>query len=220
MRSTVLIAALALGLMSSSLPDIARADVAADCAVEDVIYTVAAKLRITGTVLGAGDGDHLVGPGKVVLQFAQGAGRRRAIRMTGFELRQRFTVVSKVMFWATSVLSDIETTAVVDAPAVVAEGFLENRSLHWTRVPGALRDDGTLLCTGPFCGKFGAPPSGKSGYHAGPSPMQFATFEFSDDMKTFTMAPVLASKSEDPKQESYLTLAGREVKRSCSGASP
>jgi hypothetical protein len=224
MRTTAVRAGLALLVLAAGSTRGPVAAAAAGCEEEDVEYAVAANLRITGTIMGAGDGDHAVGPGKLVLHFTSGAdprgGTTRGIRMTSFELRQRFSVVSRALFLATTILTDIETRAVPDAHSVVAEGALEHRSLRWTRVTGTVRDDGTLLCSGSFCGKFGAPPTGTSPYHAGPSLLPFAPFEFGPDMKTFTMAPVLASKSEDPRQATYLTLAGREMRRTCTGEEP
>jgi hypothetical protein len=196
----------------------------ADCPVADVEYAVSANLRIAGTSMGAGDGEHRVGPGKIVLRMrldpAPESGSPSSVNMTLFELRQRFLVVAKVAFWTTRVLTDIETRASPDSRAVVAEGSLSQRSLRWVRVTGSFRDDGALTCDGFFCGKFGAPPAGKSEYHMDPPTMELSPFEFSPDMKTFSMRSTLATKTDDPQQESYIALAGREVRRTCVSGAP
>jgi len=169
--------------------------------------------------MGAGDGDHKVGPGRVVLRFTQSE-NGSSVRMLAYEMRQRFTVVSKALFWTTTVLTDTQTRPVTSAPTIVAEGSLQDRSVRWSHVVGSFRSDGTLVCDGSMCGKFGAPPAGRSELHMGPSSMPFNPFEFSSDMKTFSMRPILASKTEVPQQESYVALAGRETGRACAAPTP
>jgi hypothetical protein len=191
----------------------------ADCAEADIEYAVSASLRIAGTTMGAGDGVHAVGPGRIVLRLkpasALDPGPAVSVKMTLFELRQRFLVVAKVGLWSTRVLTDIETRASVDSRGVAAEGSLSRRSLQWVSVTGGFRDDGALTCDGFFCGKFGAPPSGQSEYHMDPPTMALSPFEFSADMKTFSMPSTLATKTAEPQQETYVALAGREVRRTC-----
>jgi len=82
------------------------------------------------------------------------------------------------------------------------------------------RTDGTLECEGSLCGKFGAPPPGKSELHIPPGPVDFKPFEFAPDRATFTMARAQVSKTEMPKQTGFLALAGRETKRTCVTTKP
>jgi hypothetical protein len=211
-------AALLLVAVASGYGTAGAAEVT-DCAATDVEYAVSANLRIAGTTMGAGDGDHGVGPGRIILRLkpasALESGSGLSAEMTLFELRQRFLVVAKVGLWTTRVLTDIETRATPDSRGIAAEGSLSQRSLHWVRVSGGFRDDGALTCDGFFCGKFGAPPAGQSEYHMDPPTMALSPFEFSADMKTFSMRSTLATKTAEPQQETYVALAGREVRRAC-----
>jgi hypothetical protein len=135
--------------------------------------------------------------------------------MTSYEMRERLSVVSKALFWKTQVTSDTRTQATPRNGRVVAEGTLRGPSLRWSRVDATFRTDGTQTCDGSFCGSFGAPPAGTTPFHQGPDAFVFRPFEFSADMKTFAMQSTFDSKSDSPKQVSYVALAGREVGRKC-----
>jgi len=189
------------------------------CAVTDAEYDVSANRRITGTMLGAGDGEHRIGPGRIALRFDRRPPPATpdgvAVRMTSYELRETFAVVATALFWKTQVKTDIRTWAAAGPRAIVAEGILTGRTLRWTTVDGVFRTDGTLDCQGFFCGKFGAPPSGTSELHMGPGRKVFGPFAFAADMKTFEMASTLDSKEESPAEVSYLALAAREMRRAC-----
>ena len=89
------------------------------------------------------------------------------------------------------------------------------QSLRWEGRANGVRTDGTLVCEGFMCGKFGAPPSGTSEVHDGPTSIELKPFQFSPDMKTFTMPFALLSKSDSPKQRTLVSIAGREVQRAC-----
>jgi hypothetical protein len=212
------VAALVSALVVSSEASTGEAT-PSNCAATDVEYAVAANLRVTGTLMGAGDGEYRIGPGRIVLRFDHDPNllsrSPSSVRMMAYDMSERFQVVSKVVFFTTKVLTDIRSHATADARSVVAEGVLGERTLRWTNVVGSFRSDGTLSCEGFFCGKFGAAPAGTSPFHTGPSKMSFSPFEFSADMKTFSMQSTLDSKTEDPQQESYVALAGREMRRAC-----
>jgi hypothetical protein len=190
-----------------------------NCDATDVEYAVAGNLRVTGTLMGAGDGDYRIGPGRIVLRLDRDPDRSSrspsSVRMMAYDMSEKFQLVSKVVFFTTKVLTDIRSHATPDDRSVVAEGVLTDRTVRWTNVVGSFRSDGTLSCEGFFCGKFGAAPAGTSPFHMGPSKMSLSPFEFSADMKTFSMHSTLDSKTEDPQQESYVALAGREVRRAC-----
>jgi hypothetical protein len=183
-----------------------------ECGVTDIQYEVAANLSITNTPMGAGDGVHRVGPGKVVLRFDERPGHR-GVSLLAYDLRQKFTVVARALLWTTRVSTDIATRASMGSP--IADGTLEGHSLHWHGAANGLRSDGTLSCDGSMCGKFGAPPSGTSELHSGPATMKLESFEFGTDMKSFTMPPTLLADPLAGKERTFLSIAGREVRRAC-----
>ncbi len=193
--------------------------VPSNCGATDVEYAVAANLRVTGTLMGAGDGEYTIGPGRIVLRFDHDPNlpsrSPSSVRMMAYDMSEKFQLVSKIVFFTTKVLTDIRSHATPDARSVVAEGVLTDRTLRWTNVVGTFRSDGTLSCEGFFCGKFGAAPNGTSEFHMGPSKMPFSPFEFRADMKTFSMRSTLNSKTADPQQESYVALGAREMRRAC-----
>jgi hypothetical protein len=188
------------------------------CSVRDVEYSISANLRVTGTIMGAGDGDYTIGPGKIVLHFddrAASGGAGSSVTMVSYEMRQRFLVVSKALFWTTKVMTDVHSEGAPAGGAGVAEGAFNQRSIRWMNVGKNFHSDGSLTCDGSLCGMFGAPQPGRSELHMGPSTMTFKPFQFSPDMSTFSMQPVLTSKTSSPQQESYVALSGREVRRTC-----
>jgi hypothetical protein len=205
----------AVALALAGAPHSASAEASSsDCNAVDVQYDVSANLMITGTVMGAGDGLHSVGPGKVVLRFDGGQGQRHA-RLLTYDLRQTFTVTAKALLWTTRVSTNVQMRASHAPSSFVAEGMLGGSTLRWAGQASGLRSDGTLLCEGSMCGKFGAPPSGISEVHTGPSSMVLKPFEFAPDMQTFTMPFTLFSESDAPKERTLVSMAGREVRRVC-----
>jgi hypothetical protein len=185
-----------------------------ECAVKDIQYDVSANLKVTDTPMGAGDGVYHVGPGTVVLRFDERP-ERRAVKLLAYGLRQNFTVVAKALFWATRVTTAVELRAGSGSRTPVAEGRLVNHTLSWNGSVDAVRSDGTLTCEGSMCGKFGAPRSGKSEVHTGPTSLELKPFEFGADRSTFTMGFALLSASDAPKQRTLVAMAGREVRRAC-----
>jgi hypothetical protein len=183
-----------------------------DCQVTDVQYSVSANLQITDTTMGAGNGTHQVGPGKIVLRFDNRHDHPR-VKLLAYDLRQSFTVVAKALMWTTKVTTDIEMR--VPFLGSSAEGTLDAHTLRWGGQAGGVRSDGTLTCEGTMCGKFGAPPAGSSEVHTGPTSIELKPFQFGADMKTFTMPFALVSESESPKQKTLMSIAGREVRRAC-----
>jgi hypothetical protein len=184
------------------------------CAVADVQYALSASLQITNTTMGAGNGFHRIGPGRAVVRFDGRTGHRRAT-LLAYDLRQSFTVVSSVLFWATTVKTDVKVTTVSRAPASVADGTLEGLTLRWDGRASGVSSDGSVECDGWMCGKFGAPPAGTSELHAGPTSMELKPFQFSADMKTFTMPYAVVSESDAPRHRTLVSIAGREVQRGC-----
>jgi hypothetical protein len=180
--------------------------------VADVQYELSANLKITDTAMGAGDGVHQVGPGKVVLRFDDRPGHH-SVNLQAYEMRQTFTVTSNVLFWSTKVSTNLQMKA-SRAPSI-AEGTRDGRTVRWAGQASGVRSDGTLVCDGSMCGKFGAPPSGTSEIHVGPTSIELKPFQFGADMKTFSMPFALVSESESPKERTLVAMSGREVKRVC-----
>jgi hypothetical protein len=123
----VLMTAVALALAGA--PHSASAEASSsDCNAVDVQYDVSANLMITGTVMGAGDGLHSIGPGKVVLRFDGGQGQRHA-RLLTYDLRQTFTVTAKALLWTTRVSTNVQMRASHAPSSFVAEGMLGGSTL-------------------------------------------------------------------------------------------
>jgi hypothetical protein len=200
-----------LGIALSTEPAAAQPE---PCAAWEVEYALSANLTIRDTKMGAGDGTHVIGPGSVTLRF-EGPVGPGPVKMLSYQMTERFTVNATAMFWKTSVTTDAQSAATPDGCGVVAAGKLERPTLAWSTPMRGYHTDGTLTCEGSMCGKFGAPPPGKSDLHEPARPVQLASFEFAPDLKTFTMAATQVSKSESPSQTTYIGLAGREVKRTC-----
>jgi hypothetical protein len=184
------------------------------CEAWDAEYVLAANLTLKETPMGEGDGTYAIGPGRVVLRYTR-EGDRTTVKMVSYAMREQFTIKSKTLLWTTTVTTNTKTAAIPDACGSVAEGALTDRAVRWATPVSGYHTDGTLTCEGSLCGKFGAPPAGTTELHIAPHPVQFNSFQLSEDGKTFTMGGTFVSKTEMPKQTGYVTLAGREVKRTC-----
>jgi hypothetical protein len=208
--------------LAASLGAVARGSGAAaqspapePCEVWRVEYALNGSLQLTGTPMGQGDGIYPVGPGTLTLRFDDHGGQPAgSAKVLSYDVHQSFTVTARALFWRTSVFSDATTRGVLDVCGP-DEGRLEGTFLSWSAPVRSFVTEGTLDCEGAFCGAFGAPPPGQSALHVGPTPVQFRPFQFSRDMKTFTMASTFVTSTESPKQTSHMALAGREVRRSC-----
>jgi hypothetical protein len=135
--------------------------------------------------------------------------------MTAYEMRENFKIESTTLFWKTHVVTASKTTVGKDACGVAARGTLSGTTLQWTTPVQGYRTNGTLTCDGSLCGSFGAPPSGTSQLNVPPHNVQFNAFQFSPDMKTFTMGDTFVSKTTQPQQTAHITLSGRETRRAC-----
>jgi len=203
----------ALGLALSSVP--ADAEPTPTCSAWEVEYALSANLTLRDTIMGAGDGTYVIGPGTTVLRFEGPSVGPGPARMLSYGMKEQFTIHSKALFWKASVYTDTRTKATPDACSIAAEGIVNGRTLRWTTPVRGYHTDGTLTCEGSLCGQFGAPPAGKSELHHPPRPVPFSAFQFTPDMKAFSMVATQVTKTESPKQTGYLGLAGREMKRTC-----
>src|SRR6185369_4385204 len=100
---------------------------------------------------------------------------------------EAFTVKTRTAFWKTEVTTNTTSKATPDACGVVATGTLVGNTVRWQTPVRGYRTDGTLTCTGSFCGDFGVPPAGESQLHIGPADTKFSDFVFAPDRQTFTM---------------------------------
>ncbi len=188
---------------------------AAPCDAWDVEYALSASLVLSDTPMGQGDGVYPIGPGRMVLRFEDRSGQPGGrVKMIAYDMHQSFNVVSKTLFWKTTVQTQAQTLGVFDVCGP-PEGVLETNSVAWKGPTHSFRTDGTVTCDGSFCGKFGAPPPGESPVHIAPSAVLFQPLRFSADMKTFRMGKTFVAHMDDPKQTTHLLLAGRETGRTC-----
>lgn len=165
--------------------------------------------------MGQGNGTYEAGPGRVVLRFEdQGGQPGGRVQMVSYDMHERFHIDSKTAFWGAHVSTDTLTRGTPDACGV-GEGVLRGATLAWTSPVRGYRTDGTVVCDGSLCGKFGGPPQGESQLHIAPGPVTLGPFQFSPDMRTFTMRETLTSQSDMPKQKAYTAMSGREVRRAC-----
>jgi len=205
------LALVALGL-GSSLPVAA----APPCAAWDIDYALRANLKLTDTPLGQGDGVVRIGPGRLVLRFQDRDGSPGgAVQMRRYEMKDHFSVKTRTLFWNTTVTNDTRTRGTPDEQGVIASGFMKGNELVWSTPVRGYRVDGSITCNGAMCGKFGAPPPGKSEIRIGPSPVQFSGFTFGPGLKKLGMPYTFVTKTKVPKQTSHVELAGVELRRGC-----
>src|SRR5580692_3031000 len=68
------------------------------CNAWEVEYTLAAQLRLSDTAMGAGDGLHTIGPGKVVLHFDNVNGAPGgSVELMTYEMTDQFTINARVL---------------------------------------------------------------------------------------------------------------------------
>jgi hypothetical protein len=205
---------------SAAAPSVEKAEAqeAEPCDVLEIDYALAARLRLADTAMGAGDGTFDIGPGSVTLHIANVGGKPGgAVHMTKYAMKEHFKIDAKTAFWTTHVLTDTHTLVTPDPCGIVAKGALANGMIRWATPLAGYRSEGTLTCDGSMCGKFGAPPPGKSAFREPPTrqPVIFQPWKLSNDNKTISMVQTLVSKTEDPKQTAYMALSGRETRRAC-----
>jgi hypothetical protein len=193
-------------------------DAAPGCIQRLSQYQINGTLRITDTAMGAGDGTFPVGPGTLVLRVDTQAARTTLVR---FDLQERFAIRPNAVMWHATLLTDTAARAVPDATGAAASGrWLRDGVLRWDTPLHNYRSDGALTCSGSLCGKFGAPPPGRSELHQASTTIRLEPFRFDRTGQTFQMDFVLVSSSEAPRQRTYLAVAGRRVASTCLPADP
>jgi hypothetical protein len=155
-----------------------------------------------------------MGSGEITLRIAEHPGVE-SVKLMSYDMTNRLTVSARFAMLSTKVVTASHTSAAHDACDGSAQGTLHDGTLTWSSKVSGYRSDGTMECSGSMCGKFGAPPDGVSPFHDTPVAMRFSPFNFSPDGSTFTMPYMLVSKSDSPKQTTYLALSGRRVRHAC-----
>ena len=219
------VAVLLLGVMSiesrSAVADDAPAPAPGQCDAWQIEYVVNATVVIRDTTMGAGDGTYPNGPGKMTLRFDNRGGQPGGnVKLMEYEMKDNFTVVSHALMWEARVKADTISRTTHNACGSAAEGALDGRTVRWTGPWRGMRSDGGIICSGGLCGKFGAPPSGRSDLHIAPHPVTFKSFVYAPDLKSFTMDHSVVSQQASPSQTSYIGFGGREVRRTCVPVSP
>ncbi len=203
----------AIGALTTIVSATTRA--AADdppCDAWEVEYSLSGTLAVRDTPMGAGNGDHAVGPGTATLRFENATGPGDGpVKLLGFTMKQSYSGV----YVGTKVTSDVASSVTPTTTCSAAEGTFGSGKATWSSKVRDYKVDGFIICEGAMCGKFGGPPSGKSEYHDPAHDVTFSPFEFAADRKTFSMAASQISKGDSPKHTTYLAVAGRETKRTC-----
>jgi hypothetical protein len=203
---------------SAAAPSVktAEAQEAEPCDVLEIDYVLAGRLKLADTPMGAGDGVFDIGPGAVTLRIPNAGGTLGGeVEMTKYSMREYFKINATTAFFTTHVITDTHTLVTPDASGAVARGTLSNGVLQWSTPLAGYRAEGFLTCDGSMCGKFGAPPPGKSVFHEPVQTVKFEPWKMGADAKTLAMPQTLVSKTESPKQTAYMALSGRETRRTC-----
>jgi hypothetical protein len=168
-------------------------------------------LKIAGTPLGAGDGTFNIGPGEIVLEFANDGGTPDTglCAMTYLGIDVEFTSGNAVA----QVDSDLFVFADYDTTALNSRGIFESGSLSWIdMVP--YRTVGTNLCNGTLCAAGGL-PNGTPVTRDDAVTLSFNPFVFETGGPAagagFTMAELVVSTEDDITTS--LSLVGTEQSR-------
>jgi hypothetical protein len=185
----------------------------------EIDYTLGAgtRVRISNTIMGAGDGEYDVGPGRVRLRLPATAGRPVAgpAELLALEVTLDFTVVSRVAGFETRATTKAKSALTPDGAGVVARGTFDGQRLTLKEPARGYRSRGTIHCEGALCGRFGAPPRGDSPVAVGPYPVELAPFALTDGARSLTLEYSQVAQDEHPRQTTALRVVGRESKRRC-----
>jgi hypothetical protein len=202
------------------VPALAHADAQPACNAWEVEYAMTGQLRLSDTAMGAGDGSHAIGPGKVVMRFDDVGGQPGGnVKVTSYEIANKFTVDAHVLGIGTTVVNDTITRTTGNVCGVSAEGTLGgDRRVRWPSPWNGIHTDGTQTCSGSMCGKMGAPARGQSAFHTAPHPVVFKPFTFGADLKSFHMDEAVTNRTSHDTVN--MTLDGRETRRACIAVAP
>jgi hypothetical protein len=206
-----------LALLAVSTFGTARPSAGAEddpCPAYDDEYNVVETVWVQDTLLGAANGVYPLGSGTMRLRFQQEVGEQ-AVKLMSYEISSRLTVRARVPIFSTTVVTESRASAGVNSCEGSADGTLRDGRLTWNTPIAGYHSEGTIDCSGLMCGRFGAPPRGRSPIPDTSASQRFGTFTFSADGATFTMPYVLVSRSTTPRQSTYMAMSGRRVTRLC-----
>lgn len=214
--------AAALPLFALALPrtpDVHAEPAACERWVVEYALSPGSQLKIAGTPFGAGNGTFNIGPGRLKLGFRNRGGKpalKGKVTALSYTMRAHVPVTTSVLGMKTTVTSDTATSVSPDRCSKVAKGLFNGTRLLWTSPFRRYRTDGTITCHGSLCGRFGAPPEGKSEIHIPPRPVRLMSLEFEPhDPTHFTSSFLLMDKTKSPPSKNYMRLVGREIARRC-----
>jgi hypothetical protein len=186
------------------------------CLAWEVTYALTGTLRISDTPMGAGDGVHPVGPGALVLRFDDHDGSPAGhAHVVSFELTEHFAVHPHAVLWDARVVTDAAARMTPDGSGTTGAGTLSGDVLRWDGPLHGFRTDGALTCDGSLCGRFGAPPPGRSPLHVASGAVQLEPLHFGRGATSFEMPFALIAETESPHQRTFLSMRGRESRRAC-----
>lgn len=184
------------------------------CRVSDAEYLVDTSVLLKGTPMGAADGVHPLGRGRMRLRFQPNV-RGESVKLMSYVIDNRMTVETNVAFIKTTVVAESRTKTLEDACHGSALGSLSGSKLTWQGAVRGYGSEGVLRCDGVMCGKFGAPPKGASPLRDHPSELHFGQFVFSPDGSTFTMPYTEVQTTTPGNQHTFLALSGRRLTHAC-----
>ncbi|GEM_PF-1226818 len=193
------------------------------CERIEIEYALGAgsRIRVSDTLLGAGDGEYDLASGTARLRFMATDGKPvpGPAELLSLKVAYDFTAVTQVAGLKTQVRTVAVARNTPDRCGVVARGTFDGSRLTFREDARGYRCDGKLYCEGALCGRFGAPPPGESTVAVGPFDASYRPITLTDGVKTLTMDYSKVARTESPRQTTSLRLVAREVKRACVAAS-
>jgi len=194
----------------------------APCDRVEIEYALGAgsRVRVSDTLLGAGDGDYDVASGALRVRYTAVGGKPAPgdAELLSLKVAFDFTAVTKVVGLKTQVRTVATARNTPDRCGIVARGAFDGSRLTFREAARGYRSEGKLYCEGALCGRFGAPPPGESSVVVGPFDASYRPLVLTDGMKALTMDYSEVARGQSPRQTTSLRLVAREVKRSCVAA--
>ncbi len=194
----------------------------APCERIEIDYALGAgsRIRVSDTLLGAGDGEYDLASGTARLRFMAADGKPvpGAAELLALKVAYDFTAVTQVAGLKTRVRTAAVARNTPDRCGVVARGVFDGSRLTFREDARGYRCEGKLYCEGALCGRFGAPPAGESAVAVGPFDASYRPLALTDGAKALTMEYSQVARTESPRQTTSLRLVAREVKRACVAA--
>ncbi len=135
--------------------------------------------------------------------------------MVGFELATKFTVKTTAVGFPMRITTNGTVGLTPDKCGVIARGELDGDKVNWTEKARGYRSTGTLYCKGVLCGKFGAPPSGRSQMKRPVHPVKLRPAQLRDGVSRLSIPSFEVERQDNPSQTVYLRVEAREISRRC-----